>query len=106
MKRKAGLYNFVTVAENYLPVLLFFACLGLYLTYYPYAQNFHQYMTRAGQTHDLEPLFQNILPSLGLLPEEAALPIGNPLIPYAWYATAGVVLVVLSGIPAWLRARR
>lgn len=100
------LYNFVTVAENYLPVLLFFACLGLYLTYYPYAQNFHQYVSAVGATHDLEPLFHNTLPSIGLIPANATLPIGNPLMPYAWYAIAGIAIIAIVGIPFRRRAKR
>jgi hypothetical protein len=89
----------VTVAENYMPVLLFVACAGLYLSYYPYAQNFHHYMTATGEIHDLEPLFFNIFPNYGRPPGHSALPVGNPFQPYIWYAAAGLILAVLAAIP-------
>ena len=101
---RGRLYQFLTSAENYAPILLFFACLGLYSTYYPYARNFHHYMTANGETHNFEPLFYNTLPTFGILPGRVQLPLGNPFVPYFWYALAGVALVVLVG--ALFRLRR
>ena len=95
---QGGVYQFLTVAENYVPVLLFLACAGLYLCYYPYAQNFHHYMTAGGEIHDLEPLFFNVFPNYGSQPGHNALPVGNPFLPYAWYALVGLVLAVLGFI--------
>ncbi len=98
-EKKRRLYQLITTAENYMPILLFLACLGLYLSYFPYAQNFHYYMTASGEIHDLDPLFYNVFPSfVGPLPENA-LPPQNPFRPYAWYALVGLVLVVLMAIP-------
>jgi len=96
---KGRLFQFLTVAENYMPVLLFVACAGLYLSYYPYAQNFHHYMTATGEFHDLEPLFYNVFPNYGGPPGGNELPIGNPFHTYAWYALVGLILAVLAFIP-------
>ena len=46
-----------------MPVLLFLACAGVYLSYYPYALNFHHYMTASGEIHDFKPLFYNLFPN-------------------------------------------
>ena len=102
---KGRLFQLLTVAENYMPVLLFLACAGLYLSYYPYAQNFHHYMTATGEIHDFEPLFFNVFPNYGGMPGQSALPIGNPFRPYAWYALVGLILAVLAAIPYHRRAR-
>jgi len=96
---KGRLYQFLTVAENYMPVLLFLACAGLYLSYYPYAQNFHHYMTAMGEIHDFEPLFFNVFPNYGGPPGHNALPVGSPFQPYVWYAVVGFILAVLAAIP-------
>jgi hypothetical protein len=34
------------------------------------------------------------------------LPIGNPLMPYAWYAIAGIAIIAIVGIPFRRRAKR
>jgi len=103
-EEKGRLYQVLTVAENYMPILLFLACLGLYLSYFPYAQNFHHYMTASGDIHNFEPFFYNVLPfnSYWGPPGEAELTVGNPFRPYAWYALAGLLIVVLMAIP-WRR---
>lgn len=49
---KGRLYQSLTVAENYMPVLLLAACAGLYFTYFPYAQNFRHYMAATGSIHN------------------------------------------------------
>ena len=104
-KIRGRLYQLVTVAENYMAVLLFLACAGLYLSYYPYAQNFHHYMTATGEIHDFEPLFFNVLPNYGAPPGHSALPVGRPFRPYAWYALAGLILAVLMFIPYHRRTK-
>ena len=96
---KGWLFQLVTVAENYMPVLLFLVCAALYLSYYPYAQNFHHYMTAPGEIHDFEPLFYNVFPNYGGPPGHNALPVGNPFHPYAGYALVGLILAVLAFIP-------
>ncbi len=92
---KGLVFSCLTVAENYMPILLFLACAGLYLSYYPYARNFHHYMTASGEIRDFEPLFYNVFPYYGGKPGHSALPVGNPLHLYGWYALAGLVIVVL-----------
>ncbi len=96
---KGRLYQILTVAENYLPVALFLACVGLYFSYYPYVQNFHHYMTASGEIHDFEPLFYNVLPTAELVPGRVVLPLGNPFRPYVWYALACLLVVTLARIP-------
>ncbi len=103
---KGVIFSFLTVAENYMPVLLFIACAGLYLSYYPYAQNFHHYMTAPGEIHDFEPLFYNIFPNYGGMPGHNALPVGNPLRPYGWYALAGLIIVVVFSMALGRAASR
>lgn len=102
-EKKGKLYQFLTVAENYAPILLFFACLGFYVHYYPYAQNFEHYMTARGEIHDFEPLWFNAFPTFGGPPGRLALPIRNPFLPYVWYALGGVGVV--AGLGALLRRR-
>jgi hypothetical protein len=92
---KGVIFNCLTVAENYMPVLFFLACAGLYLSYYPYAQNFHHYMTAGGEIRDFEPLFYDVFPYYGGKPGHNALPVGNPLRPYGWFALAGFVIVAV-----------
>ncbi len=100
--KKGRLYNLLTVAENYMPVLLFLACLGLYSSYYPFARNFQHYMAATGEIHDFEALFTNVVPAFGILPGNVELGVGDPFRPYAWYALVGLLLVVLAAIP-WRR---
>jgi len=93
---RGRLFQILTVAENYMPVLLFVVCVALYLSYYPYALNFHHYMTANGEIHDFEPLFFNVFPNNGGPPGRSSLPIANPFRPYVWYALGGLLLVVLA----------
>ncbi len=97
-ERKGRLYQSLTVAENYAPVLLFLACLGLYVIHYPFAQNFEHYMTTAGEIHDFEPLFYNVLPVFRAVPGHNQLGLGNPFRLYVWYALAGVGLLAVLGL--------
>ena len=98
------LYRHAVVAVQYLPAVLFLACLGFYLGYYPYAANFHHYMTATGEVRDLEPLLWNVLPSRMGPPGNSNAALGNPFWPYAAYALAGLVVAVLVGIPLRRRA--
>lgn len=95
LEKRGALFEFLTVSENYAPILLFMACLGLFLTYYPYAVNFDHYMNVTEEIYDFEPLFWNILPTIMLLPGSSpALDFGNPFTPYIWYALAGLLLAI------------
>ncbi len=93
-ERKGRVYQFFSVAENYVPILLFLSCLGMYFSYYPYAENLRYYLTAQGEIHNLEPLFYNVLPAFGMVPGHVALPPTNPFRPYVWYALAGLVVAV------------
>ena len=98
---KGRMFAVITVAENYVPILLFLACAGLYLAYYPYAANFRYYMTATGGMRDYEAFIRNTMPLPDILVGQQ-LPFGNPFVPYCWYALAGLVLVLLV---AWATRR-
>jgi hypothetical protein len=92
--RKHGkTYDTVTIAENYLPVLLFAFCVGLYISYYPYARNFQHYLNATGEMHNLESVFQHTIAIPSLIPG-LQIPLGNPFVPYVWYALIGFVLAL------------
>ncbi|MFQ5816607.1 MAG: hypothetical protein ACE5H2_01450 [Terriglobia bacterium] len=105
-EKRGRLYQLVTVAENYMPILLFLSCLGLYLIYTPYAYNFRYYMRASGEIHSLDPLVYNVLPLWEVVVRGASMPIRDPFASYVNWAVAGVVLLVLlAGWGEW-RARR
>jgi len=99
-EKQGRTFQFLTVAENYMPILFFLACLGLYIGYYPFAQNFHHYLTASGDIHDMEPLWYNVYPVLGLRPGHQVLSFEDPFRPYAFYAIAGLVIVVIYDVLA------
>jgi len=99
-EKKGRIFQFLTVAENYMPILFFLACLGLYISYYPFAQNFHYYLTASGDIHDLEPLWYNVYPAFGLKPGHQVLAFEDPFRPYAFYAIAGLIVVVVYDVLA------
>jgi hypothetical protein len=98
-EKKGQLYQLMTVAENYLPILLFISCAGLFLAYYPFAQNYHYFMTAKGSIHNLEPIMYNIFPSSDVIPGNNGIAIGNPFRPYMWFALAGLAVAALLQIP-------
>jgi hypothetical protein len=103
--KRGRIFKLVTVAENYLPVLLFLGCMGLYLIYAPYAYNFRHYMTATGKIHSLEPIWSNIYPFFEDM-RNTDLPLLHPFGSYVYWALAGLVLVVvLAGWEEW-RVRR
>ncbi len=97
-------YDTVTIAENYLPVLLFAFCVGLYICYYPYARNFQHYMNATGEMHDLESVFSHTIALPYMIPGHQ-IPLGNPFVPYAWYALAGFALVLAGAWFGWRRKK-
>ena len=99
-EKKGRMFQFMTVAENYMPILLFLACVALYISYYPFAQNFHYYLTANGVIHDIEPLFYNVYPAFGLRPGRQILHFEDPFRPYAFYALAGLVVVIIYDVLA------
>ncbi|MFQ5926498.1 MAG: hypothetical protein ACE5MH_03595, partial [Terriglobia bacterium] len=100
-QKQGPLYHFLTVAENYAPIVLFLSCLVLYLSYYPFAQNFHYYMTAEGPLYQMESLAPNIFPSV-FVEVPTALAVENPFATYGWYFLAGLVLLAVLA----LRRRR
>jgi len=99
-EKKGRIFQFLTVAENYMPILFFLACLGLYISYYPFAQNFHHYLTASGDIHDLEPLWYNVYPAFWSEPGPQVLDFEDPFRPYAFYAIAGLIVVVIYDVLA------
>ena len=102
-EHRGRLFTAVTIAENYLPILLFASCAGLYLSYYPYSVNFEHYMTATGPMHDFESFFYNTVPYPGILIQRLSLPVGNPFVPYVWYALGGLALALALMAVAGMR---
>ena len=75
--------------------MLFVSCVGLYIVYFPYWVNYQYYLTGNGNVRDFESLIRNTIP----MPfwESNALLFDNPLVPYAWYALGGLLLVLILG---------
>ena len=94
--KTGAIYGGITIAENYLPILLFIFCTGLYISYYPYAHNFQHYMTAVGQMHDTDAMFSNTITLPIFMPGYMQLGVGNPFVPYIWYALGGIALVVAA----------
>lgn len=90
---KRGLiFQVMTTAENYAPILFFGASAGFYLSYYPYASNYHFYMTAPGPFADFEPLIYNILPGYEVVPASLFLPPADPFRQYFWYALVALLV--------------
>lgn len=96
--KTGAIYGGVTIAENYLPILLFIFSTGLYISYYPYARNFQHYMTAVGEMHNLDTMFFNTITLPIFMPGFMQLSIGNPFVPYIWYALGGIALVVAASL--------
>jgi len=105
-EKRGRIYQLMTVAENYLPVLLFLSCAALHLTYRPYATNFNHYMTAGGEISNFEPFFFNVFPNPIILPKGYYLPVEEPFGAYLWWALAFGLVVVLVAALQELRARR
>ena len=105
VEKRGSIFQFVTGGVNYLAVLLFTSCLGLFLVYAPYAANFHHYMTAKGEVRDREAVFFNVYPFLlwdWLDFRATDIPPGNPFGSYFYWAGGGLVLLALVG---WLKKR-
>ncbi len=101
-ERRGRLYQVMTIAENYLPILLFVSCIGLYLLYTPYGNNFRYYLAVKEPIHQLEPLILNIFPFWGALPGFMHLPVERPFWDYVpWAVLALVVVVALAAWDEW-----
>lgn len=82
------------MTQNYVPILFFLSCVGLYFAYYSYARNFEHYMSVSGEIQDFEPLF--VLPAFGIVPGRLLLPVDTPFRPYVWYAVGGLAIVLIA----------
>lgn len=94
-QKKGATYQGITIAENYFPVLLFIFCAALYIAYYPYARNFSYYMTAQGDMHNLESLFYSTISLPLVLPRFMTLSVGNPFVPYVYWAGGGIVAALI-----------
>lgn len=104
-EKKGRLFRLLTGAENYVPIFLFLSCAGFYLSYYPYAANFNHYMNVTAEIHNFEPLTYNIIPNyLVQWWLVRGTPLGNPFVPYIWYALGGLGLIVIISLLSQLRA--
>ncbi len=97
-------FQLFALMENYTPILWFIGCMGFYLAYYPYAQNFEYYLTAGGRLQNFESFYANIFPIYGLPPGLQFLPVQNPFRLYGLYAAGG--LAILSIVIGWLRHHR
>ncbi len=101
-EKKGRLYQTLTVAENYAPLLLFLSCLALYLSDVPFGRNFEHYMTVEENLSTAEVTEGGIYPAWGLS-ELNPLEVPNAFQGYVPVAFAGVVL--LTGALAFARWR-
>jgi hypothetical protein len=98
---RGRLYNVVTVAENYLPGVLFLCCLGLYVAYTPYAANFHSYMTTKDAIHQLEPFFYNTFAG-SAAPGYLFLQVPRPFVNYIYWGLGALLVgALLAGYEEW-----
>lgn len=103
VQKRGRIFQFVTGTVNYLGVLLFVSCAGLFLVCVPYATNFRYYMTAQGEVRNLEPLFTNAYPFLASEWQwgDSDLLL-HPVHQYLHWAAAGLVLLALIG---WIKKR-
>ncbi len=95
--RLGKIYNAVTIAENYMAILLFISCLGLFIVNEPFAVNYRYYMTTQDEFHQIEPLFQHSYPVLEIVQfvnGEDPVPVESPFRSYLPVATFGLLVVV------------
>lgn len=103
-QHQGPVFRFMTTLENYAPLLLFAACLGLYLAYTPYAQNFHYYMTATGDLHRAEATASNMDPFFSYLDNwMSGFPLQNP---FRGYFTWALGLVAVASLLAFLDRKR
>jgi hypothetical protein len=90
--KQGRIFNIVTMAENYMPILLFLSSYTMFMFYVPYAANFRTYMGAQGEMRSVEPLMTNLYPLIGFDPYEAA-----PIHPFGGYLYWVVVCFVAVG---------
>lgn len=103
--KKGRLFEGLTVAENYLPILLFLSCLGLYSSFVPFGHNFAYYMSTGESITDIPGnLTGHMYPGWQFYWSQLDLGLPNPFQDYIPYALSGIVL--LTGVMTFPRLRR
>jgi hypothetical protein len=88
--------RFLTRGLDYTPILLFFACLGLFITYVPFAEAFNHSTSPKGVWEALGPLWFSLNSHFGSSNSAA---LHNPLLAYSEYAACtGVAVVVVRAL--------
>lgn len=105
-EKKGRMYEVLTVAENYAPLLLFLSCLALYLSDVPFGRNFENYMTVTENISTLGEGESSIYPAWGLY-EPNSLDVPNAFQDYVPVAFAGIVLLAgVLGFTRWRESRK
>jgi hypothetical protein len=96
--QKGRVFEFMTTAENYAPILLFVSCLSLYLNFVPYGYDYTHYMTSNDPYSSFPPNFYaHMYPSLNLLSGANFLS-AITFMDYVLYALGGLAVLSIVGI--------
>jgi len=90
--KQGRIFHIVTMAENYVPILLFLSSYTMFMFYVPYASNFRSYLRAEGEMRSIEPLLQNVYPLVGVDPFETP-----PVEPFGGYLYWVVVCFIAVG---------
>jgi hypothetical protein len=105
-ERKGILFEFMTTAENYAPILLFVSCLSLYLNFVPYGYDYTHNMTSNDPYSSFPPNFYaHMYPSLSLLSGANFLSAIN-FMDYVPYALGGLLVLTVAMTFGYLRRAR
>ena len=102
-RHEGFIYQLATIAENYLPILLFTCCVALYLVNAPYATNFHYYMTVQDPTPILTSTYDNVFPMPDPFQTTYLAVSGTGATTYA--LAAGALLIVIFVVAAATKAK-
>lgn len=101
--KKGRLFEILTTAENYAPILLFASSLSLYLNFIPYAHDYASAMTSNKPYSSFPPQFySSIYPNFSLLGDSNFLA-QITFMDYIPYALAGVLLLTVVTAVSLLR---
>ncbi len=102
-QERGAFFQMASTAESYLPALLFVSCVGLFIVYAPYANNFHHYMTLSEPNPNLENLSEDIFPFAELF-SFGGIALHSNFHLYLYWAAGG--LAVLFGVEAAMKKKR